>query len=296
MRPRDSLVHMDSCQLPYRLLIEQLERTERTDGLFPWLEANPGEREWLEAFAARPGDPVPPADPVDLYRLYALSRLVQTLTRAFQIGPSTEDPWPGPAIDVEVFTRFFHALGLQTVTPRTYCPFDHEVVHLDTVEGPGIPIIRQVLWPRLMLGNLLIARAGIRLHASQDVFPLQHIATSTLYWAYRRRLRPVQDLSHGWGHNSQWRTSFRRDYRFGTELWFNVDGSLDLAASTPPADPELRELLDELPRNVRKERLIHRSFVHTPPVDDPWPYDDRLVLDESALLSHAPEHRCNVAT
>ena len=107
---------------------------------------------------------------------------------------------------------------------------------------------------------------------------------SKLWWAYCRRLRAVEDMSHGWGSNSQWRTSFRRDYRFGSELMFNVDGALDLGAPAPPSDPRLRELLEAFPlsRDDRVELLVNRCFVRTTsPDDDLWPYDDTLVVDEA---------------
>ncbi|GLW99502.1 hypothetical protein Misp02_35890 [Microtetraspora sp. NBRC 16547] len=41
----------------------------------------------------------------------------------------------------------------------------------------------------------MVVRAGTR-HLVAGVAD-----RSTLYWTYRLRSRPVQDLSHGWGHN-----------------------------------------------------------------------------------------------
>ena len=89
---------------------------------------------------------------------------------------------------------------------------------------------------------------------------------------WRTRNRPFQDLSHGWGSNSQWRTSFRRDYRIGQEFHYNVDGKHDLAA--PGATAEDR---DGLTREERTELLTNRCFVRTTkPHGDLWPYDDIL--------------------
>jgi hypothetical protein len=63
-----------------------------------------------------------------------------------------------------------------------------------------------------------------------------HAATSTLHWAWARRHRPVEDLSHGWGSNSQWDTDFRRDYLLPDQLLCNVD-----AALTPSCSAQLRK-------------------------------------------------------
>jgi hypothetical protein len=68
---------------------------------------------------------------------------------------------------------------------------------------------------------------------------------SCLYWAWWRRSRPVADLSHGWGHNSQWNTDFRRDYIAGGELHYNVDGHKHhpFADDTDLSQAAARELL-----------------------------------------------------
>ena len=85
---------------------------------------------------------------------------------------------------------------------------------------------------------------------------------STLYWAFARNNRPTEDLSNGWGSNSQWRTSFRRDYELDGTLYYNVD-----AKDSPGAfDPELDDA-------ERLELLRHRCFVTcTKRSDDrlPW--------------------------
>jgi hypothetical protein len=74
------------------------------------------------------------------------------------------------------------------------------------------------------------------------------------------------------GSNSQWRTSFRRDYRIGQEVHYNVDGKLDLAA--PDSTVESR---DDLTREERTELLTNRCFVRTTkPQNDLWPYHDML--------------------
>ncbi len=69
---------MHAVQAAYRELHDALLAYEGgslyPDLLAPWLAANPGEPAWLAGFARRRGDPIPGADQVDLWRLYALSR------------------------------------------------------------------------------------------------------------------------------------------------------------------------------------------------------------------------------
>src|SRR4249920_582190 len=64
----------------------------------PWVESHPGQREWLGSFALRRGAPIPPADDEDLWRLYALSRVNETLLLRFQHGRADGIDWPGPII------------------------------------------------------------------------------------------------------------------------------------------------------------------------------------------------------
>src|SRR5262249_44186431 len=99
---------------------------------------------------------------------------------------------------------------------------------------------------------------------------------STLYFAYRRQHRKTNDLSMGWGSNSQWRTSIRRDYQSGRGWIYNVDGKNLLNASTIPEDGR-----DGLAHEERVELCKNRCFLVTSKEDqDLWPFDDRL--DESA--------------
>ena len=61
----------------------------------------------------------------------------------------------------------------------------------------------------------MFSRAGVAVCGGKDYIQPEIAMSSTIYWAFRRKYRPYSDLSHGWGSNSQWRTSFRRDYRIG---------------------------------------------------------------------------------
>jgi hypothetical protein len=121
-----------------------------------------------------------------------------------------------------------------------------------------------------LLGDMVFSRAGVRVSGGRRFIRKDVAESSTLYWAFRRKNRPSQDLSHGWGSNSQWRTRFRRDYRLGEEFHYNVDGKHDLAAPEPAAEDR-----DGLAREERIELLTNRCFIRTvKPHSDLWPYDD----------------------
>ena len=191
------------------------------------------ERRWLDAFGKRPG--IPSATPEELWELYALSRVADLLR-----------------IDGG-YAEFMDALGLQRIERRAFHPFFHEIVTVGDAFAE--------VWPGYMLGALLIARAGVVADAD---FPKEIAETSLLHWAYLRANRRTTDLSVGWGHNSQWRTAFRRDYLLNGVLHYNVDGRRD------------KQKYDEdLTPDEKLELLRHRCFVRCRKRhDDRWPYDD----------------------
>ena len=246
------------------------------DVLAPWVEANANERSWLRSFASRRGSPVPAVEPEDLWRLYALSRVNEILLLRFQHGKADGSHGPDPSVSQHDYVAFAEALGLAVARSPSFSPFYHEIVEVERADDDRQPVsLLGYFWPCLMLGDMLFSRAGVRVcggskHISKDV-----AESSTLYWAYRRKNRPYQDLSHGWGSNSQWRTAFRRDYRVGQELYYNVDGkhNLGVLESTP-------EDRDDLSREERIELLTNRCFIlATKSHGDLWPYDDRLQLE-----------------
>jgi hypothetical protein len=125
-------------------------------------------------------------------------------------------------------------------------------------------------WPALMLGDMMFSRAGVAVTGGRAHIRKEIAETSTMYWAFRRRNRRIYDLSVGWGSNSQWRTSFRRDYRIARSLYFNVDDAPnDLAQPSPPASP------DDPPLPARLELLLHRCFITLPdPEEYCFPFND----------------------
>jgi hypothetical protein len=113
-----------------------------------------------------------------------------------------------------------------------------------------------------MLGPLLISRAGCAVTAGARHLTKSIAENSTMYWTFARHNRPYSDPSQGWGSNSQWRTTFRRDYHLGGVLHYNVD-----------VDRKAPLRLEELDEREKLELLRHRCFVTCPkPDDDLWPY------------------------
>jgi hypothetical protein len=265
---------MNLDQQPYRELYDQILDYEgdalHDDLLRPWLAAHDGERRWLEQLRGRAGNPIPPMQPEELCRLYALSRIVDLLQLSFARAVA-DPPRKLATVSGDEHARFMDALGLERVERAGFHPFYHEVVTVDQLDDDAAaPEAAEILWPAYTLGPLLITRAGCRVRAGRQHLVKEIAERSTLYWAYARNGRPTADLSHGWGSNSQWRTTFRRDYATDGRLFYNVD-----------AKPQQGPAMDEdLSAGERAELLRHRCFVTcTKPSDDRWPYGLSLVED-----------------
>ena len=271
--------------MPFRLLHDNLLRyngpSAFADVLQPWLKVHSAEVERLRSFKERTGNPIPTATVEELWWLYAISRVFELLALKFQGDCADQNSWSGPAISEEEFAKFARYLGLDVLSPNRYSPFYHEVVQLySAADADQSTNILRYHWPCLMLGTLLIMRAGVTLTADARVMAPGIADKSMLYWAYRRKNRPYQDLSHGWGGNSQWRTSFRRDYCLGESFHFNVDGKFDLAGLQT-----VRRNHEGLTVEERKELVVNRCFViSSKPSDDLFPYDDRFSLSSVEAL------------
>jgi hypothetical protein len=241
--------------------------------LYPWVEAHPEHVAWLRGIAAQSAHAIPAATPNDLWELYALSRANDHLLLRFQRLRAHSSHYQGPTLTLDEYQRFVEALGFTVHFTDTYSPFYHEIVEVEQAADPDQPVtLLASNWPCLMLGNLLFSRAGVRVSAGRNVVCKEVAESSTLYWAHRRKNRDTRDRSDGWGSNSQWRTSFRRDYCIGNRLHYNIDGKYDL--SQPDAVP--RDEYDP-PRAERIELLLNRCFVTTAAThDDFLPYEDRL--------------------
>jgi len=256
----------------YNLIRDEHEMPLYGRVIAPWIESNSHSREWLHAFAYRPGSPIPPAGNADLWGLYALSRVNDALILAFQ-GDRTETSGPKykPEISLADYLSFAESLGLKRVEQPLFSSFHHEIVAVEESADEDRPVMLvSTLWPCLMLGDMMFSRAGVRVSGGRQFISKQAAESSTLYWTFWRNNRPVSDLSHGWGSNSQWRTDFRRDYQIGGELYYNADGQHDLRK--PFARSEDR---DGLSQEERTELLVNRCFIVTKrPHTDLWPFDD----------------------
>ncbi|MFD0340448.1 hypothetical protein ACFVH0_17490 [Streptomyces sp. NPDC127117] len=242
----------------------------------PWL-AKAG-REYRDALAHasadgawRTGEGVPERPDLHLpHELYALSRVSDALLHHFQPAPdpdgtrpwarklSTYDGWPvvSPAEYLELFT----ALGMSPFGGTGFDPFLHEIAEVEQSDDPDEPIrITEVVWPGLMLGQLLFGRSGVRVRAGANHARRGVADCSPLYWTYLRRHRPTVDLSQGWGSNSQWRTDLRLDYRTPASTHLNVAEHTDI---DDPANLGDEERL--LTSAERRELLRHRCLLKAP--------------------------------
>ena len=261
----------------FRALFDAIEHYDgpalRSDVLDPWLaEHGDPARMWLDAFARRSGGPIPPASIEELWALYALSRANETLLLTFQ--PATESAGRTSDLSLRDYAGFMTALGFQSLSETEFSPFFHEIVTVEqAAEADAAITVAREYWPALMLGDMMFSRAGVAVkggprHVRKDI-----AETSTMYWAFRRRNRRRHDLSLGWGHNSQWRTEFRRDYRVGGSFHFNVDSKKnDLSKSAGEHDG--------LDPAACLELLLHRCFVTTSdPREYCFPYNDAYQMN-----------------
>jgi len=208
-----------------------------------------------------------PSTPATLWDAYAVHRVDAWLRLGFQ-RPSRAH---APVLDVSVndYVALWRGLGLTVLAPPAFHPFFVEIVDVEPDPDPAAPAtLRELVWPCLMWGHMLFARAGGRVRAGVEVIDPQVACTSTLYWTHVRRDRPCQDLSTGWGSNSQWATALRRDYVDGDLLRFNVDARPSRDAPSPRAD----------------ELLRYRCAVRAPALDDDFPYDSTAVDPMPATL------------
>jgi hypothetical protein len=258
---------MHTDQETYRELYEALLDYDGAelyaDIVHPWLRRQDGERAWLEAFARRTGSPIPQAGIEDLWRLYALSRIVELLQLSFMPRIS-EKSWGVKPIRPDEYAELMDTFGLQRIAQPAFHPFFHEIVSVDpAADDDAPPALVKECWPGYMLGPMIVTRAGCAVTAGARHLTKSIAENSTMYWAFARHNRPYTDLSVGWGGNSQWRTKFRRDYQLDGTLHFNVD-----------ANRHARPREAGLTAEEELELLRHRSFVTcAKPDDDRWPYD-----------------------
>lgn len=203
-------------------------------------------------------------DDTDLWALYALSRLTDLLILPLQPASTGPDRSPdGPPR--RAYPQFIAGTGTPVADVETFHPFLHEIAAVEPSDDPGtLPHITALWWRGLKVGSLQMMRAGVTVRAGSDHLDPTVATTSTMYWASRRRHRPACDLSHGWGSNSLWRTSFRRDYRLPNRLLYNVDAALQPKTEHPGGVPFNRDVA----------LLQHRCSTLVDCGDDQWPWEN----------------------
>lgn len=243
--------------------------------LMPWARQHIAAIDGLKSFREKVSDGIPQAGEDELLTLYAASRVFELLVLGFQNGQADGSEWRGPAVTADQLVEFAQRMGLEVMRPDRFSPFHHEVVDVQSALCSSQPArVCAYHWPCLMLGPLLFMRAGVSVTVGSDVMHPQIAATSTIYWAHRRKNRSHRDLAQGWGRNSAWHTYFRRDYHLGDRFHFNVDGKMDLA--TLPS--EFRDDKGLYPHE-RMELVANRCFVTVAKDDtDLFPYDDRFSM------------------
>ena len=209
-----------------------------------------------------------------LWELYALSRVSDVLLLPFQEGDCDGSSWPGPKLTAEERESYFISLGMRPIEKKTFHPFFHEIVKVEQSTDPAEPIsLDAVLWSGFMLGSLLFCRAGVSVRGGQDVIQKETAERSTLYFTFWRKNRPVDDLSHGWGSNSQWRTKFRRDYMDECNFYYNVDAGID--TNRHPVEDFPDSSGRELSCDEKVELLVNRCFIVSQSQHAGlWPYED----------------------
>ena len=203
-----------------------------------------------------------------MWNLYALSRVNDLLLLSFQCNPADSTI---ASVSLDEYETLFSQLGFRIVAESQYSPFRHEIVLVHQSEQAEEPIgVFSHLWPGLMFGDMMFSRSGVEVVGGRKHVVKEIAEHSTLYFAYRRQRRKTDDLSMGWGHNSQWRTSFRRDYESDGKWVYNADGEHLLNV------PSVEEDRDGLTIEERIELCRNRCFIVTPkPNEDLWPFDDR---------------------
>lgn len=203
------------------------------------------------------------------WNLYALSRISDALLLPFQTNRQGEE-WEGPPVSLDERTLWLVSLGMREIEMRNFHPFYHEIVEVIQSPDPDEPIsLINIIWPGFMLGQMLFCRAGVTVRGGVHNIQKDVAETSPIYFTFWRNNRPCHDDSHGWGHNSQWRTEFRRDYEDAFAFYYNVDGFFALN------DPALGKVRvgarteadhweeEGLTRTQRIELLTNRCFIVT---------------------------------
>ena len=222
-----------------------------------------------------------------MQELYALGRVNDLLVNGLLPRGKSKD-WPFERVTQTDYVGLLTGFGFEVVEARSeFVPFYHEIVSVEQDPDDDLqPVIEEEIWPTTVLdvsgyasnpgpAKMVFSRAGVRVRAGKNHIEKQAAETSRLYWAFRRANRDCNDLSHGWGSNSQWRTNLRLDIATDTHYRFNVNGRNDDEAIDLAVDNQWsRSMLvkDQIDRDRAEELLVNRCFLKSHPTIDPWLY------------------------
>ncbi|SUB81779.1 Uncharacterised protein [Pragia fontium] len=243
------------------------------DELVPWLDAN--ERDFSNFIKKVSNLTIDVNNVAHIsdetsWQLYALSRVLDCLTQCFQYKDRVAINSKEPFISREQYISFAQRLGLSIKTPEVFNPFFYEIIRAESGK-PNFDIL-EIRYPALMLGHLLINRGGVVISMSPSEYNIDLVNNAEIYWAYTRSHRASNDLSHGWGSNSQWRTGFRFDFECSNGFIYNSQGSVDLNLTSDSTFQILQE--DSLSLFEARELTMYRHFItSTRDDDDLFPYN-----------------------
>ena len=207
----------------------------------------------------------------DNWELYAFSRLLDLLTLQFQKDNNADASGNcGPKISIDDYVEILNQLNLSVSFPVEFHPFYCEIN--EASEGINEFKILEHLSPSVKIGNLLIKRAVVNICLNSNNYNLSLVNSSKIYWTYRRKNRRFQDLSHGWGSNSQWRTELRIDLETEDSYIYNSSAKFDLNNFSEELKIELNE--QNLKIDEAIELVKNRYFISVKKDDnDLFPYD-----------------------
>ncbi|MEM6806664.1 MAG: hypothetical protein AAF696_35010 [Bacteroidota bacterium] len=218
-------------QFPYYQLFQSLqeqgENRLSSELLENWLKENPDEIAWIRKLSNYQLEDWKTSHSDELCRIYALGRINELCL--YKLDKLKADQSSLFSSCFQSYLHFFQNLGLQIREENPFHPFFHEIVEIAESDSHTQINLREVLYPALMIGKSVFSRARVSAFLPQDSYDLHCLKTSTLFWAYRRANRKTQDLSYGWGSNSQWRTEMRIDVETEEKYHYNLrGGNIDL--------------------------------------------------------------------
>lgn len=254
---------MHTYQNIYRKIFDTLLSYEGMDCyrdiLKPWFAEAKGEQRWFQNYKNLNVEAPSSAIDEDLWRLYAFQRVNEILLFNFQQSNDNSENILTPDLTLDQYGKFIDFFGFHIPKVEKFHPFYHEIVNVIQSSDDNESIsLQKILWPCITLGYLLISRAGCIVKGGKNFIHKDIAEKSTLYWAYRRKNRPTEDLSLGWGSNSQWRTHFRRDYKIHEKYYYNIDRKILLNKSS-----KINFFIDGLTFQESQELILNRNFIKT---------------------------------